>query len=241
MKNKMKEQKGITLIALIITIIVMLILVIVTINMAVNGGLFAQAKDAANKTNLSQIQEALLVKKAEIIASPTNGGTVPETYDIELNDLDIPQSLKTQYAEKLTILNDGKLYYLHTNEDITAEEISYFQSAGIEPTTAWKLRGLTSPNVVFDTHYVAAEVSAELGLTFYSDGSAFVFQASTSEGVDNAIADGISFFGKDYFIFFIDRDEDDVIEEEDYCAFWDLLLKQLYFQVIMCRLCQLIL
>lgn len=47
----MKSQKGITLIALVITIIVMLILVAVTITMAINGGLFEKAGEAASKTN----------------------------------------------------------------------------------------------------------------------------------------------------------------------------------------------
>lgn len=47
----MKSQKGITLIALVITIIVMLILVGVTITMAVNGGLFENAQEAGRKTN----------------------------------------------------------------------------------------------------------------------------------------------------------------------------------------------
>lgn len=47
----MKGQKGITLIALVITIIVMLILVAVTITMAVNGGLFNYAGKAAGETN----------------------------------------------------------------------------------------------------------------------------------------------------------------------------------------------
>lgn len=46
----MKEQKGITLVALVITIIVMLILVGVSITVALNGGLFSTAKDAANNT-----------------------------------------------------------------------------------------------------------------------------------------------------------------------------------------------
>ena len=46
----MREQKGITLVALVITIIVMLILVGVSITVALNGGLFTNAKDAANNT-----------------------------------------------------------------------------------------------------------------------------------------------------------------------------------------------
>ena len=48
--KKLKTQNGITLIALIITIIVMLILVAVTINMAINGGLFEKAGKATGDT-----------------------------------------------------------------------------------------------------------------------------------------------------------------------------------------------
>jgi len=47
----MKNNQGITLIALVITIIVMLILVAVTITIAVNGGLFNYAQEAGRKTN----------------------------------------------------------------------------------------------------------------------------------------------------------------------------------------------
>jgi competence protein ComGC len=48
----MKNQKGITLVALVITIIVMLILVAVTVTLAQqNGGIFDTARKAANETN----------------------------------------------------------------------------------------------------------------------------------------------------------------------------------------------
>lgn len=53
----MKEQKGITLVALVITIIVMLILVGVSISVALNGGLFTNAKDAANNTAVERNAE----------------------------------------------------------------------------------------------------------------------------------------------------------------------------------------
>ena len=59
MKNK---QNGITLIALIITIIVMLILVAVTINVALNGGLFTKANNAKVQTNLAKEKELLQTK-----------------------------------------------------------------------------------------------------------------------------------------------------------------------------------
>lgn len=47
---RQSKEKGITLIALVITIIVMLTLVAVTISMAINGGLFEQAGKATGKT-----------------------------------------------------------------------------------------------------------------------------------------------------------------------------------------------
>lgn len=53
----MKEQKGITLVALVITIIVMLILVGVSISVALNGGLFKNAGDAANNTAIERNKE----------------------------------------------------------------------------------------------------------------------------------------------------------------------------------------
>jgi hypothetical protein len=58
--KKIKEEKGITLIALIITIIVMLILVMVTVAFAMNGGLFKNAKEASAETERKAIGETIL-------------------------------------------------------------------------------------------------------------------------------------------------------------------------------------
>ena len=57
MKERINKNNGITLIALVITIIVMLILVAVTINMAVNGGLFGYAAKAVKDTGKAKNQE----------------------------------------------------------------------------------------------------------------------------------------------------------------------------------------
>ncbi len=54
------NHKGITLIALIITIIVMLILVGVTVSIAINGGLFSAAKDAASRTQIAKEKEQIM-------------------------------------------------------------------------------------------------------------------------------------------------------------------------------------
>ena len=59
-EKRMKNQKGITLIALIITIIVMLILVGVTINVALNGEIFDTANKAVKDTERDIIHEQII-------------------------------------------------------------------------------------------------------------------------------------------------------------------------------------
>ena len=68
----MRDKKGITLIALIITIIVMLILVTITVNVVIDGGLFEYASGAVNKTEIADEKEK--VQKAIILAE----SSIPE-------------------------------------------------------------------------------------------------------------------------------------------------------------------
>lgn len=56
---KLKENKGITLVALVITIIVMLILVAVTVTVSLNSGLFETTKKARQLTLLARDQEQI--------------------------------------------------------------------------------------------------------------------------------------------------------------------------------------
>lgn len=72
----MRSQKGITLIALVITIIVMLILVAVTITMAVNGGLFGYAKSAGEQTNAAKEAEQLLGSGTASVDGVVNNATI---------------------------------------------------------------------------------------------------------------------------------------------------------------------
>ena len=124
------SQSGITLIALIITIIVMLILVGVTINVALNGGIFSKAEEATTKTKITQIQEALAMKRGEVLADYK--GKAPDDYGIELSDLNLPEELKTEYGNKLIISTDGKLYY-NTSVVINKGEQDIFEELGIQP------------------------------------------------------------------------------------------------------------
>ncbi len=74
-KNKL-NNKGITLIALIVTIIILLILAGVVINLAIgNNGLINTTNEAAFKTKLSQISEEYTLYKTGQILEATMQGT----------------------------------------------------------------------------------------------------------------------------------------------------------------------
>ena len=103
MRNK---NNGITLIALIITIIVMLILVAVTISMAVNGGLFGYAGNAAKDTELAKKQELEL-------ANVDSGMTTDDLIDkytednlAEIQDYFIGRTFSEVYNSSTNKFND---------------------------------------------------------------------------------------------------------------------------------------
>ena len=96
----MKNYKGITLIALIITIIVMLILAAVTINIAINGGLFEYAEKSATDTKLAKLEEKLwqeyMTLKMNDYANGTNNASFDTAVDTinekgEYNIVKIPE------------------------------------------------------------------------------------------------------------------------------------------------------
>ena len=67
MKETLKNKKGITLIALVVTLVVLLILSAISINFIVgDNGIFKTAKEAEEKTKIAQIQEALELAKLSV-------------------------------------------------------------------------------------------------------------------------------------------------------------------------------
>lgn len=68
----MKGQKGITLVALIITIIVMLILVAVSITVVINSGLLDKAAEAGQKTKNAVKDESTIGTNVNINGNKTD-------------------------------------------------------------------------------------------------------------------------------------------------------------------------
>ena len=112
------DHRGITLIALVITIIVMLILVAVTINMAVNGGLFGYASNAARQTNEAIEQEK---KLGDVKPGLTTDQLIAKyTGDTRAEDImKLKQLIEAMREQRVNLIQDeGKLFFPHGIEPI---------------------------------------------------------------------------------------------------------------------------
>ena len=132
-KEFMQAQKGITLIALIITIIVMLILAGVTISIVVNGGLFKQAQNASDQTIDATVEEeALMISataKIDKVSDVDNTKTFTEILkdsasgtDFELGENGLITN--KQYGNQYIVKNDFSLIKIpkgFTYEEGTAD------------------------------------------------------------------------------------------------------------------------
>ena len=125
MKKINMKEKGITLIALVITIIVLLILAGVTIaTLMGDNGILTKATESKNKTEEGEEEEKVKLSVAGALAKD-NGGEIKEGY--------LDEELASQFGEKgtdynlegsgpftVTIIKSGRIYLI--NEDGTMEE-----------------------------------------------------------------------------------------------------------------------
>lgn len=74
-KHQRNTQRGITLIALIITIIILLILAVVSIRLVVNNGILGKAEHAVNKYQEEEIEEQIKLAYAEWQTAQFTGET----------------------------------------------------------------------------------------------------------------------------------------------------------------------
>lgn len=118
MKEILKQKKGITLIALVITIIVLIILAGVSITMLFSqNGLIEQAKRATNETEISSIKEILKVQSIEPIR-------YMNTYEVD----EVTKGSNKKYLHKIGIYKE-KLMYLGEED---SEESNYMKEKGFE-------------------------------------------------------------------------------------------------------------
>lgn len=121
----MRRERGITLIALVITVIVMLILVGVTVTSAINGGLFSKAKNASTETENAKIFEQI---QLAVVASKKfeNEIQYEELLDLlsaEKNSGNFNEQNYNMYKEFIELMRQNKPVY------------AYFRLVGLDSNT----------------------------------------------------------------------------------------------------------
>lgn len=115
----LKNNKGITLIALVVTIIVLLILAGVSIAMLTgNNGILAQSKTAKTDTEKAEAVERInLALNAALAAAMENSANVPTVANVEAHD-----SIFGQEGSKYDVNADtaGSITITYNNGSVTA-------------------------------------------------------------------------------------------------------------------------
>ena len=138
MKQKLKTNKGITLIALIITIIVLLILAVVAISAVKGDGIIAHAKNAKLQYSEAQTNETSIISGYETYIEDSLPGAVKKVeknLDKVLSTTDnIP--LVDQYGNKITVPAEFKIITKtdteNTDLNYTAETIDVTKGIVVE-------------------------------------------------------------------------------------------------------------
>ena len=165
--KKLKTQKGITLIALIITIIIMLILVGVSVTVALNGGLFNAAKKAKDDTKTAiKAEQKLDDGKIKI-----NGQWYNSVNDY-LNNNPIVPEIKIKDSSTKTEITTIELKKKQTEEAPGTEELFKtieveFRNMDEEPEIIWEIS---------QKEQTAIELSSKTGKT----------TTVTAKGAENA-------------------------------------------------------
>ena len=150
----LKNKKGITLIALVVTIVVLLILAGVTISLLLDeNGIIAKSKDARTETRVSQIEDEVgMWKQHNFINKESN--QAQESADTMLANL-ISRKLLTEEE----IDRDQELITIKKKDGTIIKEISYSsvtiniskspatKKAGAVILTVDSVEGMTRPNI----------------------------------------------------------------------------------------------
>lgn len=131
MKNQ-KNERGITLVALVVTIVVLLILAGITIMYVMSdNGVFGRANQAKTETNKSVVEEAVLMAVGDLygeIYAPTEGKTLKDVFEA-----DLPKDIAVKTAGTInTPTTAGELTI--TNYVLTYKDVDYnvsFSSTGL--------------------------------------------------------------------------------------------------------------
>ena len=201
-KNTLKDKKGITLIALVITIIVLLILAGVSImTLTGDNGLLTRTVGAKNKTTLAGMEEELNLAYMSVYTGKAGSGAINSGVSLDeiYNDASLPSEVKSHIIQignantirlrdgsqsSVTILaEDGAITSNGTagtnTVNIEIEEVSNSNVYWLESEGVYYPMSIANGKVVLDKENTrttaptgAGNTGNEIGITFLDNGAA---------------------------------------------------------------------
>lgn len=121
----LKENKGVTLVALVITIIVLLILAGVTLSMVMgDSGIFSKANKASSETTISSAKDAVRLATLEAVTDQydNNGATSTTT---EITDSNVVSKVNDKLQDGYTLDGKSSPYTIKQNGKDTGVTVSF--------------------------------------------------------------------------------------------------------------------
>ena len=178
LKQRKKAERGITLIALVITIIVLLILAGVSIaTLTGQNGILTKAGDAKEQTEIASVKEQAQLDIANWVADKMKNGE-----DAAVNT---PEKVK-EILETANLNNENKYYKeLQTDKIITPSgyEILY-EELYTNSTTGGEVTEVTVANYGDRVDYVSKGDSSLIWRIFYDDSNYVYLISSKSDGTN---------------------------------------------------------
>ena len=176
-KQNLKNNEGITLIALVITIVVLLILAMVSINLVMNSGIIAHAENAVEKYEIEEEKEKVTLAVSEAYMSglgritEENLKTALDT-NIGAGKYSIDSSNSEYY--KVTIAESGREYKVYKDGKIEGPpggtgsvEVLEKATVGIKVETNSTIDGkaYSSTNPIIPAGFIAINTSTSEWVT----------------------------------------------------------------------------
>ena len=166
---KIRQEKGITLVALIITIIVLLILAMVSINLVMNGGIIGKSKNAVDKYSQEEIEEQIKLAHSEF--EMQKYGLNPETNEATFLHTKLDPLYGTAnvdimgtYPLMVTVKNAGNTYVIKVASNGNTEKVelgSWTQNGAIITNTKTNQTLEVGDTVYYDSGVAGYEGTEE--------------------------------------------------------------------------------
>ena len=181
--KKEENQKGITLVALVVTIIILLILAGVTLNLALgNTGLFKKAQEAADRYKSASQNESDILDELDKTLEELEGGKVADRTGLEIGDT---VNYTYDNATNYELLGKNSGYGDYENTDTGYElKTEKNQSIAQVKNAKWQVLSINSDGSV---DLVCTSIAR--------NGASYIQQFATGSNVEEGNASGGVIFG----------------------------------------------